>query len=140
MTLFDTSAVIDARDADSPWHEWAIERIIEANAIDGAAVNTIVVAEAGVRALDRDKLSFHLEKMGLILLPLPMSVAAPAAKAYVNYLERLKVEGKTRASKVPLGDFLIGAHAAADRMDLVTRDPDRVKTYFPSVKLIVPND
>jgi predicted nucleic acid-binding protein len=138
MTLFDTSAVIDARDADSPWHEWAIERIIEANGADGAAVNTIVVAEAGVRAIDRDHLPSHLEKMGLVLLPLPISVAAPAAKAYVSYLGRLKAEGKTRASRVPLGDFLIGAHAAANGMDLVTRDPDRVKTYFSSVKLIVP--
>jgi len=39
---------------------------------------------------------------------------------------------------VPLPDFLIGAHAQAESMKLVTRDPDRVKTYFPSVRLITP--
>ena len=140
MTLFDTSVIIDARDADSPWHNWAKEKIADANDLDRAAVNTIVVAEAGVCAIDREQLPSHLEMMGLVLLPLPVSAAAPAAKAYQCYLERLKSEGKSPASKIPIGDFLIGAHAAAERMVLVTRDPDRVKTYFPSVKLIVPKD
>lgn len=140
MTLFDTSVIIDARDVDSPWHHWAKEKIADANELDQAAVNTIVVAEAGVRAMDREQLPSHLEMMGLALLPLPISAAAPAAKAYQRYLERLKSEGKSPSSKIPIGDFLIGAHAAAEKMALVTRDPDRVKTYFPTVKLIVPED
>ncbi len=138
MTLFDTSAVIDARMADSPWHEWAKEQIADANEMDGAAVNTIVVAEAAVRVLDREHFILQLEKMGLRLLPLPISAAVPAAKAYAHYLNRLRTEGKSRPSKMPLGDFFIGAHAGAEGMKLVTRDPDRIKTYFPSVKLIMP--
>ena len=40
MTLFDTSVVIDARDTDSPFHEWAKQQIAKAVASDGAAVNT----------------------------------------------------------------------------------------------------
>jgi predicted nucleic acid-binding protein len=138
VTLFDTSVVIDARDADSPWHEWARRQIADANDDDAAAVNSIVVAEAAVRVIDREHFTTHLEKMGLKLLPLPISVAAPAAKAYARYLERLKGEGKTPVSRIPLGDFLIGAQAEAEGMELVTRDPDRVRTYFPTVKLIVP--
>lgn len=138
MTLFDTSVVIDARDADSPWHDWARQQIADANDDDAAAVNTIVVTEASVRVIDREHFLSHLEKMGLKLLPLPICVAAPAAKAYARYLERLKNEGKQPASRIPLGDFLIGAHAEAEGLKLVTRDPDRVKTYFPAVKLIVP--
>jgi predicted nucleic acid-binding protein len=66
------------------------------------------------------------------------SAALPAARAYALYLDRLKAEGKTAKSKVPLGDFLIGAHAEADGMKLVTRDPARVAAYFPQVKLIQP--
>ena len=50
MILFDTSVIIDARDADSPFHAWAKERIAEAVAGDGASANTIVVSEASVRA------------------------------------------------------------------------------------------
>jgi predicted nucleic acid-binding protein len=138
VTLFDTSVVIDARDDDSPWHGWARQQIADANDDDAAAVNTVVVAEAAVRVVDREKFPSHLEKMGMKLLPLPISVAAPAAKAYAKYLERLKAEGKLAASRIPLGDFFIGAHAEAEGLKLVTRDPDRVKSYFPAVKLIVP--
>jgi len=65
MTLFDTSVVIDARDAGSPWHEWAKQAIADANDADGAAVNTIVMAEAAVRVLERDQFPARLEKMGL---------------------------------------------------------------------------
>ena len=53
-------------------------------------------------------------------------------------IDRLKAEGKTAKSKIPLGDFLIGAHAEADGMKLVTRDPARVSAYFPQVELIQP--
>jgi len=53
-------------------------------------------------------------------------------------IDRLKAEGKTAKSKIPLGDFFIGAHAEADGMKLVTRDPARVSAYFPQVELIQP--
>lgn len=138
MTLFDTSVVIDARNADSDWHEWAKQQIAEASDTDGAAVNTVIIAEAAVHVKDREHFVLHLAKISLTLLPLPVSAAAPAAKAFAIYLERMKAEGKTRASQIPLGDFFIGAHAEAEGMKLVTRDPDRIKTYFPKVKLIVP--
>jgi predicted nucleic acid-binding protein len=138
MTLFDTSVVIDARTITSPWNEWAKQRIAEANETEGAAVNTIVVAEAAVHVKDRERFPSQLEKLGFTLLPLPISAAAPAAKAFELYLERLMQEGKSRSTKIPLGDFFIGAHAEAAAMKLVTRDPDRIKTYFPAVKLIVP--
>ena len=138
MTLFDTSVLIDARDAGSPWHEWAKWEIADANAADGAAVNTIVIAESAGGFEQRDEIPELLERLGLLLSPLPVSAAIPAAKAYAAYRRRLESHGKQPVSKIPLGDFLIGAHAEAEGLKLVTRDPDRVKTYFPGVKLIVP--
>ena len=138
MILFDTSVIIDARDKNSPWHGWAKEQIAEAASTEGAAANTVVLAEASVRAPDREKVLQQLEEMGLTLLPLPVSAAIPAAKAFGLYLERLKAEEKKESSKIPLPDFFIGAHAQAEGLALVTRDPARVKTYFPSVKLVMP--
>jgi predicted nucleic acid-binding protein len=79
-----------------------------------------------------------LEGLGLRLVPLPVSAEIPAAKSFAVYLDRLKKEGKKPENRVPLPDFLIGAHAKVDRMKLVTRDPDRVKTYFPDVQLVTP--
>ena len=71
-------------------------------------------------------------------MPLPVSAAIPAAKAFAVYLNRLKKDGKKVENRVPLPDFLIGAHARAEGMKLVTRDPDRVKSYFPDVEIITP--
>jgi predicted nucleic acid-binding protein len=50
----------------------------------------------------------------------------------------LKTESKRTDNRVPLRDFLIGAHAQAEGLRLVTRDADRVRTYFPKVALVVP--
>ena len=138
MILFDSSVVIDARDQDSPFHGWAKQQIANAVSADGAAVNTVAVSEASVRAKDRDAVPALLESFGITLIPLPISAAVPAAKAFGVYLERLKKDGKTALNRVPLPDFLIGAHTEAEGMKLVTRDPDRVKTYFPAVSLILP--
>ena len=52
-------------------------------------------------------------------------------------VNQLKKEGKRSENRVPLPDFLIGAHAKAEGMKLVTRDPDRVRTYFPDVQLVI---
>jgi hypothetical protein len=39
--LFDTSVIIDARDAHSPRHAWAKEQIANAVADEGAVANTV---------------------------------------------------------------------------------------------------
>ena len=138
MILFDTSVIIDARDSKSPFHGWAKQQISKCVAGEGAAINSIVISEASVRVEKRDSFIRHLENIGLTLLPLPVSAAIPAAQAYALYLDRLKSEGKTAKSKIPLGDFFIGAHAEAEDMTLVTRDPDRISSYFPKVRLLQP--
>ena len=138
MTLFDTSVIIDARDLSSPWHRWAQERIADAVAGEGAGVNTVVISEASVRAANPQEVPTVLQGFGITLLPLPTSAAIPAAKAFAIYLDRLKREGKKTENKVPLPDFLIGAHAQAEGLKLVTRDPDRIRTYFPAVQLVIP--
>ncbi len=139
MKLFDTSVIIDAKDASGEFHEWAKQQIADAMDSEGAAINSVVLAEASVRETKREKFLSDLQNVGLTLLPLPVSAALPAARAYAVYLDRLKAEGKVSKSKIPLGDFLIGAHAEAEGFELVTRDPERVQTYFPKVRLVIPS-
>src|SRR5437867_3808024 len=133
LILFDTSVVLDARDPDSPFHAWARNQIAEAAAGDGAAVNTVIISEASVRSKNPETVPNILQAMGMALLPLPVSAAIPATKAFSLYLARLKKEGKTSSARSPLPDIFIGAHAEAEVLVLATRDPDRVRTYFPEV-------
>jgi len=105
---------------------------------EGAVIDTVVLAEASVRVQDREHFARHLEEVGFILLPLPVSAAAPAAAACALYLDRLKSENKEPRSKIPLGDFFIGAHAQAEKMKLATRDAARIETYFPTVEIVQP--
>lgn len=137
MILVDTSVILDARDASSPWQDWAIQQIANSVSTEGAAINPVILAEASVKAADRASVAAALQSWGLQLLDLPHSVAAPTAGAYAQYLVRLRVEGKT-GPKTPLPDFFIGAHALVAEMVLATRDPHRVATYFPTVPLLKP--
>lgn len=64
--------------------------------------------------------------------PLPWEAAFLAGKCFVAYRRR----GGERRS--PLPDFYIGAHAAVQRMSLLTRDAARYRTYFPKLEIISP--
>lgn len=68
------------------------------------------------------------------MLQIPKEALFSAAKVFVEYRKRkgLKLS--------PLPDFFIGAHAAVYKLELLTRDVSRCKSYFPSVKLISPNN
>ncbi len=116
MILFDSSVVMDARDSESPFHDWAKRQIAAAvqEGGEGGAVNTIVVSEVSVRAENRDNVPVLLEGLGLKLVPLPIAAAIPAAKADAVYLDRLKKDGRKTENRVPLPDFLIGAPALRD--------------------------
>jgi predicted nucleic acid-binding protein len=137
MTLFDPSVIIDACEKKSPWHTWAVEQIKQFGSTEGAGVNVIALAEVSVRVENPEAVAAFLRSWGMEMLPLPVSAAAPAARAYARHLSR-REKTHPAISKIPQPDFFIGAHAEAEGMKLVTRYPDRIKTYFPSVKLVVP--
>ena len=63
---------------------------------------------------------------------LPYEAAFLAGKVFFRYRRR---GGEHRA---PPSDFYIGAHAAVGEYRLLTRDPARYRTYFPTVELIAP--
>jgi hypothetical protein len=55
-----------------------------------------------------------------------------AAKAFAKYRKL----GGTKTNV--LADFFIGAHAAVIEAAVLTRDPARYRSYFPTIRLITP--
>jgi len=137
VKLFDTCVLIDAFDPQSPWHDKARAAIALAVGTEGGAVNPVALAEAGANAEQPARVAADLEAFGLELIPLPVAVALPVAAAWRAYLDNRKASSSPPAPKTPLPDFFIGAHAAAAKLSLVTRDPARIKTYFAGVTLEV---
>ncbi len=61
----------------------------------------------------------------------------PALFLAGKVFQKYRKAGGSRAGVLP--DFFIGAHAAVDRLDLLTRDTGRYRMYFPTMKLIAPD-
>ena len=64
--------------------------------------------------------------------PLPWEAAFLAGKVFLQYR---RAGGLWRS---PLPDFYIAAHAAIEGLTLLTRDPQRVRTYFPRLRIVAP--
>ncbi len=130
-TLIDSSVLLDVL-APSPWRQWS-ERSLAAAADEGeVAINQVIYAEIAVGFRTRARLERALQGAGIKRLSLPWASAWLVAQAFARY----RRAGGSRA--LPLPDFFIGAHAEAAGLALLTRDPARVKTYFPAVTLIAP--
>lgn len=131
-TLVDTSVLIDVL-APSPWRAWSEQHL--AAAADGGdlAINQVIYAEVAVGFASQERLERTLQGVGLRRLGIPWAAGWLAARAFLEY----RRQGGPRTS--PLPDFFIGAHAAAADLPLLTRDPKRVRTYFPQVRLVAPD-
>jgi predicted nucleic acid-binding protein len=131
-TLVDTSVLLDVV-APSSWRAWSEQQLIEASDRGPVAINQIISAELSVGFRSKDAFERALQGVGLVRLNLPWAAAWLASRAYLAY----RRHGGTRTA--PLPDFFIGAHAEAAKLKLLTRDPGRIRTYFPDVKLIAPD-
>ena len=131
-TLIDSNVLIDILAGDPNWGPWSDEALIEALEVGAVLVNQIVFAEISPGFPTAEECEWALDVQGIERVPLPWPAAFLAGKAFVSYRRR----GGPKSS--PLPDFLIGAHAAVARFRLLTRDPARYRTYFPTVELITP--
>lgn len=131
-TLIDSSVLLDVL-APSPWREWSEGHLARAAERGELGINQIVYAEVAVGFARQERLERTLQGVGLVRLSIPWAAAWLVARAFLEYRE----VGGSRAT--PLPDFFIGAHAAAAGLPLLTRDPARVRTYFPEVTLVAPD-
>lgn len=131
-TLVDTNIWIDCIDANSQWHEWAIEQLQTLSERSPLHVNLIVYTELLVPGPDIEALDALLDVYDTLRTPLPWSCAALAAAAFALYRSR----GGSKSTPIP--DFYIGAHAAVANLSVLTRDPVPYKSHFPRLVVIAP--
>lgn len=133
MTLVDTNILLDVVTDDPDWADWSIEQLETAALRGPLLINDIVYAELAVRYERIERLETFLSEAGLDMVAMPRSALFLAGKVFQKY----RKAGGSRSGVLP--DFFIGAHAAVDRLDLLTRDTARYRTYFPTVTLIAPD-
>jgi predicted nucleic acid-binding protein len=132
VTLIDTNVLLDLVTDDPIWADWSIEQL-EAAALRGPLlINDVVYAELAVRYDRIEDLDEFLGEAGLETAVIPRSALFLVSKVFQKY----RKSGGPRTGVLP--DFFIGAHAAVNELELLTRDAGRYRTYFPTVTLITP--
>lgn len=138
MTLLDSNVLIYASRQGSVHHAWARWIISRAVAFDGAAVNAVCLAEVCVGEERPQTVGGRVRAWGVATVDVPVATTDVCAAAYHRYRERRRRQSGKDSPRVPLPDFFIGAHAQIMAWPLATADSGRIKTYFPSVRLLVP--
>jgi predicted nucleic acid-binding protein len=132
VILVDINVLFDVV-TDSDWADWSTTQL-EAADLDGPlGINVIVFAEFSVRYDSVEETEKAVNAFGLTILDIPHAALFLAGRAFQQYRMR---KGAAKTGVLP--DFLIGAHAAVLGIPVLTRDPGRYRTYYPTLELITP--
>jgi len=130
--LVDSNIVLDVFLNDPKWADWSESKLDEYDQLGILYINSIIYSEISIGFKRIEDLESAIAKASLRMMEIPKEALFLAGKAYLKYKKR---KGTKRT---PLPDFFIGAQAAVQNLDLITRDVSRYQSYFPTVKLITP--
>ena len=130
--LIDSNILLDVLTEDSQWFEWSSNALTACANDSVLVINPIIYAEVSIRFKTIEELEDALPKSMFERRDIPWEAAFLAGKCFLKYR---RAGGKKTA---PLPDFFIGAHAAVEKLDLLTRDPAGYSSFFPTVRLIAP--
>ena len=131
--LVDSNVILDLFLDDPIWAEWSENTLKDVSKSSELCINPIIYTEISIGFYQIETLETAIQKAGFKLLDIPKESLFLAGKAFLQYRRN---KGKKNN---PLPDFYIGAQAAVLDLPLITRDRNRFRTYFPSVKLIYPD-
>jgi predicted nucleic acid-binding protein len=134
VTLVDTNVLLDVFTKDPKWLGWSLARLEEASFRGPLLINDVIYAETSTRYPTIEDFESALTGAGVTVVPTSRTVLFLAGKAFMQY----RGAGGIRTGV--LADFFIGAHAAVERLPLLTRDARRYRNYFPTVVLITPDE
>ena len=131
--LVDSNVLIDIAQGDPRWAPWSSTALVAVADEAPLVINQLIYAEVSVRYATFEATESALPGSLYRREGIPYAAAFLAGKAQARYRER---GGKRRTV---LSDFIIGAHAAIAGYRILTRDPRRYRSYFPTVELISPS-
>jgi len=134
MLLVDTNVLVDVIQDGQAWTDWSIRQLRAQSKIHDLAINPIIYSELSLMFESLEALDGVIQELQLKYMELPQAALFLAGKAFVKY----RRDGGTKQNV--LADFFIGAHAAVARCPILTRDAARYRTYFPTVRLLMPSD
>ncbi len=129
-TLVDTNVLLDIITQDPKWFSWSETALRTAAEHSTLAINPIIFAEVSMK-FDRIEDAYSA-LVDFVREPLPYEAGFLTGQAFLAYKRR------GGAKRSPMPDFYVGAHAVIGRMDLLTRDARRYRTYFPALTIIAP--
>jgi predicted nucleic acid-binding protein len=133
VTLIDSNVLIDIFGKDPDWWHWSLSQMDEAKLDGSLLINDVIYAEASIRYRTIERFDAALAAAGVTVVTIPREALFLAGKTFIKYRDA----GGRRPGVLP--DFFIGAHAAVQRLPLLTRDVRRYRSYFPTVALIAPD-
>jgi predicted nucleic acid-binding protein len=128
----DSNILLDIATNDPKWAAWSGQALAECAEHAALVINPIIYAEVSIGFKTIEALNTALPSRIYERAQLPWEAGFLAAKCFLDYRKR----GGRRTT--PLPDLYIGAHAAIDRLALLTRDDARYRTYFPKVAVLAP--
>jgi len=132
--LVDSNVLLDVFEDNPVWGQWSEGVLEQYSTTHILCISPIIYAEISVGFERIEELEEAIIDSGVRMLQIPKEALFLAAKVFVEYRRRRGIKLS------PLPDFFIGAHAAVGRLELLTRDVSRYKSYFPTVKLVSPNN
>jgi len=132
--LVDSNVILDIFLDDPNWADWSESVLANYSVHTTLYINSIVYTEVSVGFEKIEELESALHKGGFQMLEIPKEALFLAGKAYLKYRAGKGIK------RSPLPDFYIGAQAAILDLDLITRDVTRYRTYFPTIRLICPEN
>lgn len=131
--LIDTNVLLDIFTDNPNWADWSLEQLEKHQTKLDFKINPIIYSELSIGFQKIEELENSLYVARIKIIEIPREALFLAGKAFLKYR---RVNKGTKSITLP--DFFIGAHAAIEKIPILTRDPKRMRHYFPSIKIISP--
>lgn len=130
--FIDSCVLLDLFTDDPNWGEWSENILEQYSQTNTLYINSIVYTEVSIGFNKIEEVEKAISELGIRVLEIPREALFLTGKTFLKYRKNKGTKNS------PLPDFFIGAHVSIEKFNLITRDTNKYKTYFPQVSLIHP--